>query len=118
VLQAHPDAKAILVDAPWSFLDAALERALFGDAEPAWPEDHAGRLETAVMRHIAPDLVGEAPAPEPYSPRAGYDVLPTPPDSVPSSGVVNDARDVTADVGRRCLDAMVDGIAAAVAAEF
>ena len=117
-LNAHPEARAILVDAPWSFLDAALEKALFGDGEPAWPEDHAGLLETAIMRHIAPDLVGDPPAPEAYIPRAGYDVLPTPPDSVPSSGVVNDARTVTAEVGRRCLDAMVDGIAAAVVAEF
>lgn len=111
------DAKAILVDAPWSFLDAALERDLFGGAEPAWPEDHAGLLETAIMRHLAPDLVGEPPAPVPHRWRSGYDVLPTPPDSVPETGVVNDARDVTAEVGERCLEAMVAGVAAAVEAE-
>lgn len=117
VFEGRTAEKAILVDAPWAFLDAELERALFGDAEPAWPEDHAGLLETAIMRHLAPDLVGEAPAPVPHRPRAGYDVLPTPPDSVPHTGVVNDARAVTAEVGRRCLERMTAGIVDAVRAE-
>ena len=48
------------------------------------------------MRHLAPELVGEPPAPVEYRPRRGYDVLPTPPDAVPATGVVLDARMVDA----------------------
>lgn len=117
VFEAQTASKAILLDAPWSFLTPALESALFGGAEPAWPEDHAGLLETAIMRHLAPELVGEPPAPVQHRWRHGYDVLPTPPDSVPDTGVVNDARAVTAAVGAGCFEAMVEGVVAAYRAE-
>jgi creatinine amidohydrolase len=106
-----------LFEAPWDYLTPELEGELFPDTEPSWADDHAGRLETAMMLHLANGLVGEAPAPEPYRPRRSYDVLPTPPDSAPSSGVVLDARDVTAEQGERCTRAIVAGIAAAVAGE-
>jgi creatinine amidohydrolase len=109
-------AKIILFDAPWDFLTTELEEALFPQG-PDWPADHAGRLETAVMRHLAPGLVGPAPAPVPFSPRRGYDVLPTPADAVPSTGVVLDARSVTPELGSRCFEAMIDGVVSAVRAE-
>ncbi len=69
------------------------------------------------MRHLSPGLVGEPPAPVPFTPRRAYDVLPTPADAVPHTGTVLDARAMTAAVGERCVSAMVDGIAAAVTAE-
>lgn len=108
---------ALLFDAPWEHLGEDLERDLFGEGPARWPEDHAGRLETAVMRHLAPELVGDPPKPVPFEPRRGYDVLPTPADAVPSSGVVLDAGHVDAQVGQRCFEAMVAGIAAAASAE-
>jgi creatinine amidohydrolase len=110
-------ARAFLFDAPWDYLTAALVEELFPGEEPDWPSDHAGHLETAIMRHLAPALVGEPPAPVPFAPRRSYDVLPTPADAVPHTGVVLDARAMTAAVGERCVAAMVDGIAAAVTAE-
>ncbi|MBB4662012.1 creatininase family protein [Conexibacter arvalis] len=110
-------ARALLFDAPWDYLAPADVEALFPGEEPAWASDHAGRLETAVMRHVAPELVGEPPAPVPFAPRDGYDVLPTPEDAVPATGVVLDARAVTAAVGERCFAAMVDGIVRGIAAE-
>jgi creatinine amidohydrolase/Fe(II)-dependent formamide hydrolase-like protein len=70
------------------------------------------------MRHLAPELVGEPPAPVAFRPRRGYDVLPTPPDAVPATGVVLDARMVDAQLGERCFEAMVAGIAAAIAGEL
>ena len=106
-----------LFDAPWDYLTPELEGELFPDMEPSWADDHAGRLETAMMLHLARELVGEPPAPESYRPRRSYDVLPTPPDSAPSSGVVLDARGVTAEQGERCTSAIVAGIAAAIASE-
>jgi creatinine amidohydrolase len=106
-----------LFDAPWDFLTPELEAELFPEGDPSWAEDHAGRLETAMMLHLAPSLVRECPEPVPFVPRRGFDVLPTPHDAVPSTGVVLDARDVTAATGERSTAAIVDGIVSAVRAE-
>jgi creatinine amidohydrolase len=106
-----------LFDAPWDFLAPELEKELFPEGDPSWADDHAGRLETAMMLHLAPSLVGEPPAPVPFVPRRGFDVLPTPSDGVPASGVVLDARDVTAAMGERSTTAIVAGIVSAVRAE-
>ncbi|HVR04943.1 MAG TPA: creatininase family protein [Solirubrobacteraceae bacterium] len=119
-LERAADCRALLFEAPWDYLDDELTQALFpeGQAQSLWPADHAGRLETAVMRHLAPELVGEPPEPVAFRPRHGYDVLPTPADAVPQTGVVLDARAVDAELGERCLRAMVEGLAAAVTAEL
>jgi creatinine amidohydrolase len=110
-------ARAFLFDAPWDYLTPELIEELFPGEEPDWPSDHAGHLETAIMRHLAPELVGAPPTPVPFRPRRTYDILPTPLDAVPHTGVVLDARAMTAEVGERCVAAMVDGIAAAIADE-
>jgi creatinine amidohydrolase/Fe(II)-dependent formamide hydrolase-like protein len=117
-LEHATGARALLFEASWDYLDAELEDALFPEGSALWPEDHAGRLETAVMRHLAPQLVGEPPAPVAYRPRRGYDVLPTPPDAVPATGVALDARMVDAHLGERCFEAMVAGIVDAIQAEL
>jgi creatinine amidohydrolase len=117
-LEQATDAKALLFEASWDYLDEELTDTLFPEGAALWPEDHAGRLETAVMRHLAPELVGEPPAPVAYRPRRGYDVLPTPPDAVPATGVALDARMVDAQLGKRCFEAMVAGIVAAIEDEL
>lgn len=70
------------------------------------------------MRHLAPGLVGDPPEPAPFRPRRGYDVLPTPADAVPATGVALDARHVDAGLGERCFEAMVAGIVSAVTTEL
>jgi creatinine amidohydrolase len=117
-LERGQGARALLFEAPWDYLDEELTDTLFPEGPALWPEDHAGRLETAVMRHLAPELVGEPPAPVAFRPRRGYDVLPTPTNAVPETGVVLDARGVDAQLGGRCLEAMASGIAAAVTSEL
>ena len=109
--------RALLFEAPWEHLGEELERALFPEGPALWPEDHAGRLDTALMLHLTPELVGEPPKAVPFRPRRGYDVLPTPADAVPATGVVLDAGHVDAQLGQRCFEAMVANIAGAVAAE-
>jgi creatinine amidohydrolase len=116
-LERSDGARALLFEAPWEYLGDELAGALFPEGPALWSEDHAGRLETAVMRHLAPELVGEPPAPVAFRPRASYDVLPTPSDAVPATGVVLDARGVDAALGQRCLEAMVAAIANAAVVE-
>jgi creatinine amidohydrolase len=117
-LEQAEGARALLFEASWGYLDEELTDTLFPEGSALWPEDHAGRLETAVMRHLAPELVGEPPAPVGYRPRRGYDVLPTPPDAVPASGVALDARMVDAALGERCFEAMVAGTVEAIEGEL
>lgn len=116
---AEQGARVVLFASPWDLIDAESLAALFGGGEEVdWAADHAGLLETAIMRAIAPDLTCDAPAPVPFNHRRGYDVLPTPTDAVPETGVVNDARQVTAEAGQRCLDAMADAMADAARREL
>jgi creatinine amidohydrolase len=110
-------AKIQMFHSPWDFLTPELEAELFPDVEPSWEDDHAGRLETAMMLHLAPDMVGDPPAPVPFVRRRGYDVLPTPQDAVPSTGVILDSRNVTAATGERSTTAIVDGLVASIQAE-
>jgi creatinine amidohydrolase len=116
-LERGAGTSALLFDAPWEHLGEELKRALFPEGAALWPADHAGRLETAVMRHLAPELVGDPPQPLPFRPRRGYDVLPTPADAAPASGVALGAAQVDAQLGCRCFEAIVAGIAAAAVAE-
>jgi creatinine amidohydrolase len=118
-IAGHPDAKAVLFSAPWDLIDpGSLAELTGGEGEIDWRADHAGLLETAIMRDLAPELTGEAPAPVPFRGRPHYEVLPTPPDAVPETGVVNDAREVSAETGRRCFEVMVNGIGEALADEL
>jgi creatinine amidohydrolase len=111
------DARAVLVDNPAEFIDGDARDALFPAGFPGWESEHAGRLETALMMHLAPELVGTAEAPSPHAPR-GLDVLPTPADAAPANGVFVDARDVTPEMGARCFESISRNLVAAVTAEL
>lgn len=112
------DARALLFEAPWDYLPQELVDELFPEGTAIWESDHAGRLETAVMLHLAPELVGEPPVPVAFHARARYDVLPTPRDAVPETGVVLDCAPASRELGQRCWEAMVAGIAADAASEL
>jgi creatinine amidohydrolase len=117
-VDANPGAQALVFGSPWTLIDDAHLSRLTADGSTDidWPADHAGLLETALMMAIAPESVGEPPAPVEFRQRP-YEVLPTPRDAVPHTGVVNDARSVTAEAGEVCLEQMVAGVAAALASE-
>jgi creatinine amidohydrolase len=117
-VQDNPGSQALTFGSPWTMIDDENLSKLTADGSTDidWPADHAGLLETALMMAIAPDLCREPPAPVDFRPRP-YEVLPTPKDAVPHTGVVNDARSVTAEAGQLCLDQMVEGIAAALERE-
>lgn len=107
--------RSVVFDAPWELIDAGiLARTFPGGVN--WAADHGGLLETALMRHLAPDRVNEPPEPWALAPRK-YDVLPTPDDAVPATGIVNDARSVTAADGAVLFDAMLDGLERALRRE-
>ncbi|ULN48257.1 creatininase family protein [Mycolicibacterium goodii] len=112
---ADTDCRAVVFDAPWELIDADVLTTTFPEGVN-WAADHGGLLETAIMRHLAPDRVGEPPAPWSLTPR-NYDVLPTPGDAVPATGIVNDARQVTAADGAVLFESMLDGLESALRRE-
>jgi creatinine amidohydrolase len=117
-LTGTESAKALVFADPWQLISDDVYLDLLppglGRVDPA--AGHAGFLETGIMRALAPHLVGQPSSPVSFRPRQ-YDVLPTPRDAVPETGVVYDAGSVAAEAGQRCFDAMVSAITDAIAAE-
>lgn len=106
------DARALIFDSPGDSLSDGVIGELFPEGFPGWANEHAGRLETALMEHLSPALVGARPRVDYQG--TWYDVLPTPESAVPAHGVFYDPGDVDADLGRRCFDEMTAALADAV----
>lgn len=78
--------------------------------------EHAAFLETSLMLHLYPDLVGTYDENQPLAAFAPYDQHPTPPGTVPATGALAPSTGATAAAGERVFDECVDGIAAALTA--
>lgn len=111
------DRLAVLIDNPAEYLARELRDELFPDGFPGWDGEHAGRLETALVWHLARELVGEIEPPTSYRPR-GLDVLPTPADAVPANGVFVDAAGIPPDLGSRCFESIASALAGAIKLEL
>jgi creatinine amidohydrolase len=109
--------RAVLVDNPAAYLDGGLIEALFPEGFPGWESEHAGRLETALVSYLTPELVRRHKAARPFTPRL-LDVFPTPSDAVPSDGVFFSPGAVGAEEGRRCFESIAGNLATAIQAEF
>jgi creatinine amidohydrolase len=103
----------------WEYVtDDTLQHA-WPDGFPGWPLEHAGVMETSVMLHLRPELVDMSKVPtHPPADFPHYDVYPTDPRSVPSSGALSSAKSATADKGARFVTDYVDGIADALVEAF
>jgi creatinine amidohydrolase len=105
--------RGFLFDSPGDELPAQLMDELFPDGFPGWAAEHAGRLETVLMAHLAPNLVGTADGVTAFASRA-YDVVPTPAEFVPGSGAYYPPGEPDRDLGRRCFDAIAEGVVSAL----
>jgi len=82
---------------------------IFPKGFPGWALEHAAVLETSLMSYFRPDLVRMdrivADRAENLPP---YDIYPVPEDIIPSSGILADPTDASAEIGeyivKRCLD--------------
>jgi creatinine amidohydrolase len=92
---------------------------LFGEDFPGWAVEHAAIWETSAMLAAFPDLVREpliadGTPPQPFD----YDVLPTPRDGAPASGIFWKATRASREKGERILNAVTDGIVRVIEKEF
>ena len=106
----------------YEFTSKDTEKMVWPDGFPSWPLEHAGMMETSIMLYLFPDLVemermpNDTPAN--FEP---YDVFPQSFEGIPGlprSGVLNDARTATAELGQHMFNEYVMGITRAVTHEF
>ena len=109
----------IVVLSYWDFVDKATIARLYPNGFTGWDLEHGGVLETSLMLALYPHhvnlerAVDHAPATFPP-----YDVYPVKPEWTPSSGTLSSPREASAEKGEILLQVCVDGIVAALEAEF
>lgn len=105
----------VLILGWWQVLTPGDLAPLFPDGFPGWDLEHAARVETALMLALAPAQVRQdrlGPVDAVVAPP--YVVLPTAAGSVPSQGSLADPRGVTAEMGSRLVDLVVERVAKTV----
>lgn len=116
---ATPDLRVMVVEAAFSELSPPVMQTLFGGEFPGWDVEHAAVLETSLMLHLRPDLVLFDRAVDDEAGRhPGYDVVPVPPDFIPSSGTLWKATRASADKGALAWGEIVSRVVSAIEAEF
>jgi creatinine amidohydrolase len=103
----------------WDFLAEATLKEVFPAGFPGFALEHAAVIETSLMLHYFPDLVGMDKLPaEPVVDFPPYDIYPSHTHWVPSSGVLSSARGASRDKGRLMADDLCGRIVAALRTEF
>jgi len=114
-LRTRTDARIAVMESPFGQLSPETMNTLYPEGFPGWEPEHASILETSLMMHLRPDLVREelmiddAAARSPW-----YDVLPTPDDFVPTSGVLWKATQATREKGELAWGEIVEGVSQAL----
>jgi creatinine amidohydrolase len=116
--QAAPEAKFVLVNW-WEQLATEDVAPAFPEGFPGWEVEHAGVVETSLMEALLASKVRtQLKTDSPPLRRLTYDVLPTPDDVVPPTGVPYRSTPASAEIGSRLADLLVERIARIVAEEL
>jgi creatinine amidohydrolase len=109
----------MVIEAAFSELSPEVMEDLFGDEFPGWDVEHAAVLETSLMLHLTPELVLFDRAVDDEAKRhPPYDVVPTPADFVPRSGVLWKATRASAAKGEAAWREIADRLTQAIGAEL
>jgi len=112
-------ARAMVMELPFQDLSPATRETLFPDGFPGWSTEHASILETSLMLHLHPELVlFDRAVDDGAARRPWWDVVPTPPDFVPESGVLWKATQASAEKGRLAWSEVVPQAVAAALDEL
>ena len=109
-LQPHAEtrAKAMVMESPFAGLSEQTLETLFPDGFPGWEIEHASVIETSLMLHLHPELCRPERAVDDRAERSPwYDLVPTPPEFVPESGVLWKASEGSAEKGALAWPAIV-----------
>jgi creatinine amidohydrolase len=119
VAPRHPDVRFLVFDHSVPELSASDIEEIFGGDFGGWDVEHAALAETSLMLAIRPDLVRtELMADDRAARNPGWEVIPAPADTIPTSGVLWRASRSNEAAGRRLLQLASDHLFEALAAEF
>ena len=94
-------------------------KSVFGEGFPGLAIEHAATYETSLMLHLHPELVHFDRAVDDKSERRPwYDVLPTPDDFVPKSGILWKAKGASAEKGKLLWDEIVPQVQQGIITEL
>jgi creatinine amidohydrolase len=103
-----PDARVVVMESPFGSLSEETMTALFPEGFPGWETEHASIIETSLMLHLRPELVLEDRAVDDAAARSPwYDVVPTPAEFVPESGVLWKATQASREKGQLAWEEIV-----------
>lgn len=109
----------VMVLSYWDFVGKDTIETVFPDGFTGWDVEHGGVLETSLMLHLHPELVNmDKTVDQPPATFPPYDVFPSDPSWVPSSGTLSSARKATEQHGKLLFDVCVGGITESISAEF
>jgi creatinine amidohydrolase len=115
----HPDVRIVVLDRPFPEFTPEQQAQLFPADHPGWNVEHAASMETSLMLAVHPELVRrERIADDSAERRPTWEVVPAPPEIVPSSGVLWRPSEGSAEIGRLYLDAASERLETALRTEF
>lgn len=106
----------------WDLLSPSLRDEIFEDVPggfPGWAKEHAGVIETALMRYFRPELVRDEKIIDDEADRTPSHIIkPAPGDTIPDSGVFYRATNGTAEIGEQVADDVIETLVGAIEKEW
>ncbi|RAX49239.1 creatininase [Arthrobacter sp. AQ5-05] len=116
--ESGSEARAMLLSY-WDFVDEGTLERVFPDGFLGWDIEHGGVLETSLMLLLHPEKVDMSRAlSHPPAQLKPYDIFPEDPARTPDSGCLSSPVGASAERGQLLLDAVVNGVARAIEAEY
>jgi creatinine amidohydrolase len=113
------DVKALVFETCLKELSSETISVVFNGSYMGRAIEHAATYETSIMMHIHPELVRfDRLADDAAERRPWYDIIPTPSDIVPESGVLWKVREATAEKGRLLWDEVIPPVREAIQREL
>ena len=113
------DVKVVVMETPFDSFDDETMAVLYPDGFPGWGLEHAAMFETAILLHIAPELVHmERAVDGEVEDKVFYDVLPIEPRFTTSSGSLWKSTLATKEKGACAWNALLNTLIPIIRKEF
>ncbi|THJ66587.1 creatininase [Arthrobacter echini] len=113
------DDRSVLLLSYWDYVSDDTLRKVYPDGFPGWAIEHGGVLETSLMLHLRPSLVGlDRAVDHPPADLPRFDRLPVVPERTPESGCLSAPAGSDAVKGRLLFDQVVEDLSTDIRVEF
>lgn len=119
VVREFPEARILLLENAMPDFSSEELSELFPKGFRGWDVEHAAQMETSMMIALRPELVRHDRIVDDHAVRhPTWDVLPTPEDFIPKTGVLWHATDASEEIGRRFVEGVARRLEDALRTEF